>query len=105
MLQVTSVSNGLSRVEERFKTSPELINVPHDMQTLTSNVASFGSQMKDLVSTVAQLKDANTHLTETAHVLDLNITTLKVIGVYKSFKWNDYFNKEWRKIGNNNHDL
>uniref|UniRef100_A0A1B6DNU3 EF-hand domain-containing protein n=1 Tax=Clastoptera arizonana TaxID=38151 RepID=A0A1B6DNU3_9HEMI len=75
--EVASVSNGLNRVEERFKTSPELINVPHDIQTLTTNVASFGSQMKDLASTVAQLKDANLHITEAAHVLNLNLTSLK----------------------------
>lgn len=70
----------MSKVEERFKTSPELINVPQEVQTLKTDIAMFGSQIKDLLATVTQLKESNTHLAETAEVLQSNITTLKVSG-------------------------
>lgn len=76
-IQVTGISSGLSKVEERFKTSPELINVPQEVQTLKTDIATFGSQIEDLITTVSQLKESNTHLAETAKVLQSNITTLK----------------------------
>lgn len=68
----------MSKVEERFKTSPELINVPQEVQTLKTNIATFGSQIEDLLATVSQLKESNTHLAETTQVLQSNVTTLKV---------------------------
>lgn len=72
------INNRLNGVEERFKTSPELIKVPHDLETLTTSIATFGSQMQDLVATVGQLKEANTKLAETAKSLQSNVTSIQV---------------------------
>lgn len=72
------ISNRLNSVEQRFKTSPELIKVPHDLETLTTNIATFGSQMQDLVTTMGQLKEANTRLAETTKGVQSNVTSLQV---------------------------
>lgn len=77
-MQVTTISNSLNRVEERFKTSPELIKVPHDLETLTTNIATFGSQMQDLVGTVAQLKEASGKLSLTTDTLQSNVSSIRV---------------------------
>lgn len=78
VVQVTTISNSLNRVEERFKTSPELIKVPHDLETLTTNIATFGSQMQDLVGTVAQLKEASGKLSLTTDTLQSNVSSIRV---------------------------
>ncbi|XP_054278225.1 uncharacterized protein LOC128996784 isoform X2 [Macrosteles quadrilineatus] len=75
--QVTTISNSLAKVEQRFKTSPELIKVPHDLETLTTNIATFGSQMQDLEANVVQLKEANSKLSEAAKGLQTNVSTLR----------------------------
>lgn len=57
-----------------MKASPDLVNVA----SLSSSVATFGSQMNDLEQTTKQLKEHNTKLAETTSILQQNITSLKV---------------------------
>jgi hypothetical protein len=68
---------GLQNVEERLKAAPELVTLPH-VQSLSVSVASFGSQIRDMNTTVTGLKSDNIQLQDTAKILIENVTTLKV---------------------------
>lgn len=95
VVQVTTISNSLNRVEERFKTSPELIKVPHDLETLTTNIATFGSQMQDLVGTVAQLKEASGKLSLTTDTLQSNVSSIRVSFASYKNRYNQFWVNQW----------
>jgi uncharacterized protein (DUF3084 family) len=76
-------------VEERLKATPELVNLPQDVQSLLTSVASFGSQIRDLNTTVTVLKSENSQLQEASKTLFANVTTLKVctrITIYRNLR-------------------
>ena len=54
------------------------MNLPQDVQSLSTSVASFGSQIRDLNTTVTMLKNENNQLQEASKTLSENVTTLKV---------------------------
>jgi uncharacterized protein (DUF3084 family) len=76
--QFSGVQAGLHIVEERLKAAPELVNLPQDVQSLSTSVASFGSQIRDLNTTVTVLKNENSQLQEASKTLFENVTSLKV---------------------------
>jgi uncharacterized protein (DUF3084 family) len=80
--QLSGVQAGLHVVEERLKATPELVNLPQDVQSLLTSVASFGSQIRDLNTTVTVLKNENSQLQEASKTLFENVTSLKVGTVY-----------------------
>lgn len=75
--QLSGVQAGLHVVEERLKATPELVNLPQDVQSLLTSVASFGSQIRDLNTTVTVLKNENSQLQEASKTLFENVTSLK----------------------------
>lgn len=80
--QLTVVQYGLREVEDRLKAAPELVNVPRTLKELSGSVAVFGSQIKDLNTTVGALKTQNNELQETSNILSQNITSVKLsVGV------------------------
>ncbi|KAL1114852.1 hypothetical protein AAG570_007676 [Ranatra chinensis] len=76
--QVSILQTGLSNVEDKLSSSPELVNVPHDMQALSASVASIGSQIQDLQTTSNRLKEEHNTLLETVKILQQNASTLNV---------------------------
>jgi predicted nuclease with TOPRIM domain len=76
--QLSAVQAGLHVVEERLKAAPELVNLPQDVQSLLTSVASFGSQIRDLNTTVTVLKNENSQLQEASKTLLQNVTSLRV---------------------------
>jgi uncharacterized protein (DUF3084 family) len=76
--QLSGVQAGLHVVEERLKATPELVNLPQDVQSLLTSVASFGSQIRDLNTTVTVLKNEDSQLQEASKTLFENVTSLKV---------------------------
>ena len=77
-LQLLVVQAGLRDVDDRLKAAPQLVNLPQDVQSLSTSVASFGSQIRDLNTTVTMLKNENSQLQESSKTLSENVTTLKV---------------------------
>ncbi|PNF42221.1 hypothetical protein B7P43_G06473 [Cryptotermes secundus] len=75
--QLSGVQAGLHVVEERLKATPELVNLPQDVQSLLTSVASFGSQIRDLNTTVTVLKNENSQLHEASKTLFDNVTYIK----------------------------
>jgi uncharacterized protein (DUF3084 family) len=76
--QLLGVQAGQHAVEERLKAAPELVNLPQDVQSLSTSVASFGSQIRDLNTTVTMLKNENNQLQEAYKTLLENVTSVKV---------------------------
>jgi uncharacterized protein (DUF3084 family) len=77
-LQLLGIQAGLRDVDDRLKAAPQLVNLPQDVQSLSTSVASFGSQIRDLNTTVTMLKNENSQLQEASKTLFENVTTLKV---------------------------
>lgn len=77
-LQLLGIQAGLRDVDDRLKAAPQLVNLPQDVQSLSTSVASFGSQIRDLNTTVTLLKNENSQLQESSKALFENVTTLKV---------------------------
>jgi len=77
-LQLSGIQAVLREVDVRLKAAPELVNLPQDVQSLSTSVASFGSQIRDLNATVTKLKNENSQLQESSKTLSENVTALKV---------------------------
>nr|XP_018910890.1 PREDICTED: uncharacterized protein LOC109039725 isoform X1 [Bemisia tabaci] len=71
--QMTTIGNGLFDVEQRLRSSPELVNVPKILE----DVASLGSKVNDYVTTTDQLKQTTQNLEKAQHIIESNITALK----------------------------
>lgn len=71
---MTTIGNGLFDVEQRLRSSPELVNVPKILE----DVASLGSKVNDYVTTTDQLKQTTQNLEKAQHIIESNITALKV---------------------------
>lgn len=77
-LQLSGFQARLHDVDDRLKAAPQLVNLPQDVQSLSTSVASFGSQIRDLNTTVTMLKNENSQLQEASKTLSENVTTLMV---------------------------
>ncbi|PSN48563.1 hypothetical protein C0J52_22749 [Blattella germanica] len=76
--QLIGMQPGLQSIEERLKAAPELMNLPQDLQSLSTSVASFGSQIRDLNTTVTGLKNDDGQLQELAKTFRENVTKKKL---------------------------
>lgn len=56
VFQVKVLNSGLSEVTQQVAGAPELVTVPLQLKDLQTNVARFGSQLKDMDATVGALK-------------------------------------------------
>lgn len=74
---MTAVKSGLQTVQNQLKSSPDLINNPRLIKDLSASVASFGSQIRDLNSTVSTLKDQNGKFDNLIDILVSNLTETK----------------------------
>lgn len=54
--KVKVLNSGLSEVSQQVAGAPELVAVPQQLADLQASVARFGSQLKDMDSTVGALK-------------------------------------------------
>lgn len=89
-------------MEERLKATPELVNLPQDVQSLLTSVASFGSQIRDLNTTVTVLKNENSQLQEASKTLFENVTYIKVSTGYShilNIKSCEKYNVFWQISG------
>lgn len=77
-LEVAEVKNVLRTVQDRLKSSPDQFNNPQLVKDLSNSVATFGSQLNDLGSTVATLKVQNGKLDNAVNNLVTNVTEMKV---------------------------
>lgn len=77
-LEMTVVKSGLQTVQDQLKSSPDLVNIPRLIKDLSASVASFGSQIRDLNSTVSTLKDQNGKLDSVVGNLIGNLTETKI---------------------------
>lgn len=76
--QLSGIQARLHDVDDRLKAAPQLVNLPQDVQSLATSVASFGSQIRDINTTVTMLKSENSQLQEASKTLSEDVTTLKV---------------------------
>ncbi|KAF6216292.1 hypothetical protein GE061_000632 [Apolygus lucorum] len=75
---ISSVQGGLHEVENRLKGSPELVNVPSHLQSLTTSIASLGSGLEDMKTTTGNLHEAQAALQKVIDNLNTNITGINV---------------------------
>lgn len=77
-LQLSHIQQGLHQVQEWFQAAPELANVPKDLNALSTSVATFGSQIRDLGATVNSLKETNMRMQDAQTTMQQNISSIKV---------------------------
>uniref|UniRef100_A0A0A9X5D6 EF-hand domain-containing protein KIAA0494 n=1 Tax=Lygus hesperus TaxID=30085 RepID=A0A0A9X5D6_LYGHE len=75
---ISSVQGGLHEVENRLKGSPELVNVPSHLQSLTTSIASLGSGLEDMKTTTGNLHEAQEAIQKVIDKLNNNITGINV---------------------------
>lgn len=75
---MSGIEQGLHSVQEMLIAAPLYVNLPKTVDSLKDNVASFGSQIKDLDVTVKGLKDSLGTLQQGQSVLQSNVTNLSV---------------------------
>lgn len=76
-------------MQEWFQAAPELANVPKDLNALSTSVATFGSQIRDLRATVNSLKETNMRVQDAQTIMQQNISSIKV-------KMTSYFRPSWK---------
>lgn len=74
ILQLAHIQQGLHKVQQCIQAAPELANVP----ALSSSVATFGSQIRDLKATVNSLKETNMRLQDAQTTIQQNISSIRV---------------------------
>ena len=77
-LQLSSIQHGLHQVQDWLEAAPELANMPQHLKMLSTSVASFGSQIQDLVTTVNTLKITNTRIQDAQITMLHNISNVEV---------------------------
>lgn len=76
-IQLAHIQQGLHQVQEWFQAAPELANVPKDLNALSTSVATFGSQIRDLRATVNSLKETNMRVQDAQTIMQQNISSIK----------------------------
>ena len=75
---MVAVQRGLHEVQDSLKAEPQLASLPQDFESLKNSLVKVGSQISDMKPTVDALKEANTNLLNTQHLIQQNISSLKV---------------------------
>lgn len=76
--ELTEVKNVLRTVQDQLKSSPDLVNVPLSVDNLSQQVATFGSKIKDLETTVSKIKDQHGVVDAAVKNLVTNVTEMKL---------------------------
>ncbi|XP_011068755.1 PREDICTED: uncharacterized protein LOC105154737 [Acromyrmex echinatior] len=67
----------LHKVQEYFQAAPEMANLPKRLDELSTSVATFGSQIRDLGATVNTLKETNMRVQDAQTTMQQNISSIK----------------------------
>jgi len=78
LLQLAHIQQDLHKVQEYFQAAPEMANLPKRLDELSTSVATFGSQIRDLGATVNTLKETNMRVQDTQTTMQQNISSIKV---------------------------
>ncbi|XP_039314270.1 uncharacterized protein LOC105203069 isoform X4 [Solenopsis invicta] len=71
------IQQDLHKVQEYFQAAPEMANLPKRLDELSTSVATFGSQIRDLGATVNTLKETNMKVQDTQTIMQQNISSIK----------------------------
>jgi len=77
-LQLAHIQQDLHKVQEYFQAAPEMANLPKRLDELSTSVATFGSQIRDLGATVNTLKETNMRVQDAQTTMQQNISSIKV---------------------------
>ncbi|XP_011641698.1 uncharacterized protein LOC105430061 isoform X2 [Pogonomyrmex barbatus] len=71
------IQQDLHKVQEYFQAAPEMANLPKRLNELSTSVATFGSQIRDLGATVNTLKETNMRVQNAQVTMQQNISSIK----------------------------
>ncbi|XP_012538947.1 uncharacterized protein LOC105838163 isoform X2 [Monomorium pharaonis] len=71
------IQQDLHKVQEYFQAAPEMANLPKRLDELSTSVATFGSQIRDLGATVNTLKETNMKVQDAQTIMQQNISSIK----------------------------
>ncbi|XP_018052661.1 PREDICTED: uncharacterized protein LOC108690072 isoform X2 [Atta colombica] len=71
------IQQDLHKVQEYFQAAPEMANLPKRLDELSTSVATFGSQIRDLGATVNTLKETNMRVQDAQTTMQQNISSIK----------------------------
>ncbi|XP_018402572.1 PREDICTED: uncharacterized protein LOC108779619 isoform X3 [Cyphomyrmex costatus] len=71
------IQQDLQKVQEYFQAAPEMANLPKRLDELSTSVATFGSQIRDLGATVNTLKETNMRVQDAQTTMQQNISSIK----------------------------
>ncbi|XP_011693254.1 PREDICTED: uncharacterized protein LOC105453204 isoform X2 [Wasmannia auropunctata] len=71
------IQQDLHKVQEYFQAAPEMANLPKRLDELSTSVATFGSQIRDLGATVNTLKETNLRVQVAQTTMQQNISSIK----------------------------
>ncbi|XP_018367091.1 PREDICTED: uncharacterized protein LOC108763731 isoform X3 [Trachymyrmex cornetzi] len=76
-VQLAHIQQDLHKVQEYFQAAPEMANLPKRLDELSTSVATFGSQIRDLGATVNTLKETNMRVQDVQTTMQQNISSIK----------------------------
>ncbi|XP_012538949.1 uncharacterized protein LOC105838163 isoform X3 [Monomorium pharaonis] len=76
-VQLAHIQQDLHKVQEYFQAAPEMANLPKRLDELSTSVATFGSQIRDLGATVNTLKETNMKVQDAQTIMQQNISSIK----------------------------
>ncbi|EZA53275.1 hypothetical protein X777_06354 [Ooceraea biroi] len=76
-VQLAHIQQDLHKVQEYFQAAPKMANLPKRLDELSTSVATFGSQIRDLGATVDTLKETNMRVQDAQTVMQQNISSIK----------------------------
>ncbi|XP_018402570.1 PREDICTED: uncharacterized protein LOC108779619 isoform X1 [Cyphomyrmex costatus] len=76
-VQLAHIQQDLQKVQEYFQAAPEMANLPKRLDELSTSVATFGSQIRDLGATVNTLKETNMRVQDAQTTMQQNISSIK----------------------------
>ncbi|XP_018052657.1 PREDICTED: uncharacterized protein LOC108690072 isoform X1 [Atta colombica] len=76
-VQLAHIQQDLHKVQEYFQAAPEMANLPKRLDELSTSVATFGSQIRDLGATVNTLKETNMRVQDAQTTMQQNISSIK----------------------------
>ncbi|XP_011872023.1 PREDICTED: uncharacterized protein LOC105564328 isoform X2 [Vollenhovia emeryi] len=71
------IQQDLHKVQEYFQAAPEMANLPKRLDELSTSVATFGSQIRDLGATVKTLKETNMRVQDAQTTMQQNISSIR----------------------------
>ncbi|KYN34876.1 hypothetical protein ALC56_10844 [Trachymyrmex septentrionalis] len=77
LLHLAHIQQDLHKVQEYFQAAPEMANLPKRLDELSTSVATFGSQIRDLGATVNTLKETNMRVQDAQTTMQQNISSIK----------------------------